>query len=304
MKEKILNSIHKDFVINGTFYDNTHIPNQISNAIYTFGDFSITDILAFIDTSDHQDGSHGMIITPECIYFQFGQAGQIKYNEITKLLLEKHHNTPTLKATVKFEKGGYAFGNKFIHPEIFIHFLSEITDVKVEMIMSNAEKVAHYVTIVLDDLINNEYEDVTLTFKQRMKVQEFYQNLAIINSYDEINYNYELQNLCTQTLTFFDELEIDSEEIDELNSIQQQIIQTNQEDQQIDNAKKYYDEMMDKYQHGDTSMIDQVKDAMNKLGIDESDLAGKSPDEIKSFLCLRFGISESMFDRFANKLKK
>ena len=37
-QEEILSYINDSLVINGSFYSNQNLPNQISNAIYTFGD--------------------------------------------------------------------------------------------------------------------------------------------------------------------------------------------------------------------------------------------------------------------------
>ena len=62
-QEEILSYINDSLVINGSFYSNQNLPNQISNAIYTFGDYNVFEILAFIDATKEQDGSRGMIIT-------------------------------------------------------------------------------------------------------------------------------------------------------------------------------------------------------------------------------------------------
>ena len=41
--------------------------------------------------------------------------------------------------------------------------------------------------------------------------------------------------------------------------------------------------MMNKYQQGDSEMFNRVKSIMSSMGIDENDLAGKSPEEIEDF---------------------
>ena len=46
-QEEILSYINDSLVINGSFYSNQNLPNQISNAIYTFGDYNVFEILAF-----------------------------------------------------------------------------------------------------------------------------------------------------------------------------------------------------------------------------------------------------------------
>lgn len=40
-QEEILSYINDSLVINGSFYSNQNLPNQISNAIYTFGDYNV-----------------------------------------------------------------------------------------------------------------------------------------------------------------------------------------------------------------------------------------------------------------------
>lgn len=303
-REELLTYINESLVIGGKFYDYKSIPSQISNAIYTFGDFSIIDVLGFIDASDELDGSKGMIITPSEIYFKFGQAGKITYTKITKLSLEIHHHNPVIKAIIKSDEGGYAFSNKVINPVAFIQMLTRVTGLEKELVMTSHEKVAYYVPMILDDIINDEYEDVVLTSGQEKQIKEFFRDLELINEMDDENYQYELEGLCKRVLSFVDELDLDSEEIDILIEIEAEFDKKDEQiDQQIDDAKKYYDDMVNKYQQGDPQMYEQLKSMMARLGIDESDLAGKSQDEIQDFLCERFGISKTMFEKMAAKFR-
>lgn len=169
------------------------------------------------------------------------------------------------------------------------------------VIFSYHEKVAFYVPIILADIENDEYEDVILTPQQIKIIQEFYTDLDKINKLENDNYKFELQLLCKRALDFFEQLELDSEEIDILFEVQQYF--DNQDEQKIDNAKKIYDDMMDKYQQGDHAMFDQIKGMMASLGIDENDLIGKSPEEIENFLCSRFGIPKSMLKKMTEGFK-
>ena len=168
--------------------------------------------------------------------------------------------------------------------------------------MTNHEKVAYYVPIVLQDLENDEYEDIELTLIEKNKIQEFYQDLSMIEQLDDENYQYELVNLCHQALAFFDDLGLDSDEIDELEKVEAVFNQADlEEEQKIENAKKFYDDMMDKYRHGDSEMYDRVKGIMNQFGIDENELTGKSTEEIEDILCSKFGISKSMMEKLVRK---
>lgn len=304
-KDELLYSINEDVVMNGKFYSKDQIPSQISQAIYMYGDSYIKDIVAFIDASENQDGSIGMIITPERIYFQFAQVGIIEYQKIKSLSLEKHHNQSIIKAIIKLDEKSYAFSHRIINPEIFIEWLSKVTHQDIEMIMTIHEKVAYYVNIILNDLEHDEYEDVELTSSQEKQMKEFYEELKVIEGLDEEDYCYELEGLCKNALMFFDELEIDSEEIDILLDIQEQFHQIyNQEEEKINNAKQMYDDMMNKYQQGDTEMVDKVKGMMESMGLHESDFIGKSNEEIEDMLCQRFGISKSMFESLMKRFKQ
>lgn len=164
------------------------------------------------------------------------------------------------------------------------------------MILTSHEKVIYYTTIVLNDLLNDEYEDIVLSNQQQQRIQEFFYNFELINKLDQENYDLEVELLCNQALDFFDELELDSEEIDVLLELQKQFEEKKQqEDEMLEGAKKYYDDMMNKYNNGDSSMFDQVKSIMHGLGINEKDMENKSPEELNQYiedLCTRFGISK------------
>lgn len=303
-REEMLSYLNDDLVIKGTFYSHLNIPSQISNAIYTFGRNDAFDILAFIDLSDELDGSKGMIITPQQIYFKLSQTGVIKYAQISYLGIEQHHQDPTIRGVIKSGEVTYAFTNRLINAPALVTLLSKITGNEIEMIMSDHEKVAYYVPIVLNDIENEEYEDLALTVEQLNKIKELHQDLTIVDSLDQDNYQYELENICTRAMSLFDELELDSDEIDILEQVQTEFMKKDeQEEQKIDQAQQFYDDMMNKYQQGDTQVLDSVKNMMASMGIDENELAGKSPDEIQDFLCERFGISKSMFEKLAGRFK-
>lgn len=300
-KEKILSILNKDFVIKGSVYSFKNIPSQIGNAIYSFGSNDIIDIIAFIDSSDNMDGSSGMIITSDKIYFQFNNKGTISYNDITKLEFEKSKST----AFITTKNYQYSFDNLFIDSQKLVMLLAEITNLDIDMILTDHEKVDYYVSIVLNDLLNDEYEDVILTNQQQHKIQEFFHELDLIKKLDQENYCLELELLCNHALNFFDELELDSEEIDILLALQKKFNnKNNQNDQMYEGAKKYYDDMMHKYQDGDPSMFNQMKGMMQSLGINEKDLENKSPAELNQYiedLCNRFGISKSQIEALAKK---
>ena len=77
----------------------------------------------------------------------------------------------------------------------------------------NIEKIAYLVPAVLDDVKDDLYEDVELTNEQYKKLKDLYDDVDTIHRYTDNTYYLELETLCRQALEFFNELEIDSEEI-------------------------------------------------------------------------------------------
>lgn len=306
-KENILKYINNDFAANATLYSFQNLPIQIGNAIYLYGSNEITDIIAFIDASEQQDGSLGMIITPSHIFYQFDNAGSFQYQDISYLSLEKHRHDQKAKATIKTNSSLYHLEDTPINEELFIQFLSNITEIDIDMILSSYEKVAYYVPIVLNDIIHDEYEDVFLTDLHKRKIKDFFDELNIINQLDDENYQYELKSLCSHALDFFDELELDSDEIDILYKVQEEFDKQKEKDEQIfDNAKRYYDDMMNKYKQGDSSMLNQMQSMLKNLGVDMDDLKNKSPEEMDQYindLCDRFHISRSQLDTLIKKFQ-
>ena len=303
-KKDILFYFDQDIITKGRYYTYENLPSQISQAIYLYGDSDIQDIVIFIDDSDEQDGSSGMIITPQALYYQFAHVGKIIFNDILSLSLQKHRHQDAV-GYIKTNQKTFAFDNTYCYIEKIINALSQCLDLDIHLSMTNHEKIEHYLQIILHDIENDEYEDVILTPKQKDKIQEFYQNLDLIQNLDDENYNYELETLCPQALAFFDELEFDSEEIDCLYAILEELNQ--KEDQMFQQAKQYYDDMMNQYQQGDSQMYNQMKSMMNMLGIHEEDLKDKSPEELNQYiedLCSRFGISKSQIENLAKRFQK
>lgn len=303
-KEELLTYFNEDIINKGHYYTYQNIPRQIGNAIYLYGSYTVFDIIVFIDLSQECDGSLGMIITPEGIYFQLNQKGYLPFQDIQNLSLEKHRQQDK-KAIIRTSTANYQLNDEYIDIEKFISNLSALTNISVDLVMTKHELIEHYITLVLHDLENDEYEDVELTDQQLKQMKELYENIHIIQSLDEQNYQYELETLLNQAIQFFDELELDSDEIDNLIHIQEELQQ--KQDQAFDQAKQYYDDMMHQYQQGNTKMYDQLKSMMNMLGINEDELKNKSPEEMNQYidnLCARFGISRSQIDKFTKRFQK
>ena len=293
-RDKLLSYIDDVFRCERGYYNYTGIPSTIGYAIYSYGSNDIKDIVSFIDLSDDLDGSKGIIFTEDALYFDLNVKASFKYDEITSLKLNKDRND--FKGYINDVLIDY----EYIQENMFIKMISNITDVDITLDMPDYEKIAYLVPAILDDIKDDLYEDVELTNEQYKKIKDLYDDVDTIHRYTDNTYYLELETLCKQALDFFNELEIDSEEIDELEAIY--LERTRQQDEAYDKAKAYYDEMMDNYKKGDTKMFDQIKSAMNMLGIKEEELAGKSPDEIEDYLCQKLGISKEQMAAMRKKM--
>ena len=293
-KENLLKEIEHVFGLERGYYPYHRLPSTISYAIYTYGSNDIRDIICFVDLSDELEGSQGIIFSDEGIYFDLNVQGQFKYKDITSLKLQKDHNLYTgyinnMKVT-----------HKYIQGNMFMQLLSYITDINIEADMNEYEKIAYFSTCILDDLYNEQYEDIILTEEQNAKVKHFYKELDRIHTYINNDYYIGLETLCPQMVLFFDDLGLDSEEMDELYVVYENM--TKKQDEAFDQAKEYYDKMMNDYRNGDTSMLDKMKQTMSMLGIKEEDFYGKTPSEVEDMLCQKLGITKEQFEMIKKKL--
>ena len=289
----------------GQFYDKQSLPSQVSNAIYQYGDNSDFDLLAYIDISDQQDGSKGMIITQTGIYFNLAMPGKIIYQDIVQIALKKPLLQDTLIAFIKTKDKAYQFKDYIINALQLIQFLSEITGLDIDYLMNDYEKVEYFVPIVLQDILDDVYEDTVLDEEMTKKITDMQEELQTIRSLSMNEYQDELMLLNNKALDLFEELALDSEEIDQLVQVQTNL--QNQEDQRYNQFKNYYDQMMDQYKNGNTGQFDQIQTMMNRLGLDEETLKNKSPEELNQILedlCSRFGISKSQIERMAQRFNK
>lgn len=93
--------------------------------------------------------------------------------------------------------------------------------------------------------LNDEYEDIELTTQLKNKINSFLHDLELIEKLDDSQYNDELEQLCLHALNFFDELELDSEEIDILIELKKDFDNKKyRNSQQVNESKKYYEDLM------------------------------------------------------------
>lgn len=289
--------IDEDIVNKAKFYDNNHLPKQLSNAMYLFGDNQDFEIIAFIDASANQDGSQGLIMTTKAAYFLFNSMDSFKYEEIRKLFLVWNSELNNFFAKIQTTNKIFVFKNDYLNLDNFIKILAQITGLTIDFEMDPYQKVMYFVPLILNDLKDDVYEDLTLTSLQLKQIKDIEHELIMIR----LAYQDEIRALCRYCLDFFEQLSLASEEIDALNQAQQFFDQkSKQEDAQLTQAKQWFDQMSKNYQQGDTQMYDQLQALMKSLGIDEEVLKNMSNEELDEYvkkMCQKFGISQSLFDK-------
>ena len=302
-KEIILENLDESIVNEATFYSQQNIPSQISQALYLYGSTTDYQVLGFIDASG--DGSKGMIFTDQGIYFCFKEPHFFLYEDIEKLILGKKEETFDFFAKIKTKTSTFVFKNNYLNLKEFIECLSGILEMPISYEMSAYEKVEYFVPLVLDDLKEDVYEDLELTKQQYQQIKDIEHELEMAKELKDLDYQDECRSLCRYCLDFFESLGLDSDEIEALNEAQSFFDQQDsQENQQLEGAKRWVDEMMSNYQNGDTGMYDQMKSTMGNLGIDEEKLKNMSNEEVNQYvqdMCKKFGISQSLFDKLKDK---
>ena len=302
-KEIILENLDESIVNEATFYSQQNIPSQISQALYLYGSTTDYQVLGFIDASG--DGSKGMIFTNQGIYFCFKEPHFFLYEDIEKLILVKKEETFDFYAKIKTKISTFVFKNNYLNLKEFIECLSGILEMPISYEMSAYEKVEYFVPLVLDDLKEDVYEDLELTKQQYQQIKDIEHELEMAKELKDLDYQDECRSLCRYCLDFFESLGLDSDEIEVLNEAQSFFDQQDsQENQQLEGAKRWVDEMMSNYQNGDTGMYDQMKSTMENLGIDEEKLKNMSKEEVDQYvqdMCKKFGISQSLFDKLKDK---
>lgn len=302
-KEIILENLDESIVNEATFYSQQNIPSQISQALYLYGSTTDYQVLGFIDASG--DGSKGMIFTDQGIYFCFKEPHFFLYEDIEKLILVKKEETFDFYAKIKTKTSTFVFKNNYLNLKEFIECLSGILEMPISYEMSAYEKVEYFVPLVLDDLKEDVYEDLELTKQQYQQIKDIEHELEMAKELKDLDYQDECRSLCRYCLDFFESLGLDSDEIEALNEAQSFFDQQDsQENQQLEGAKRWVDEMMSNYQNGDTGMYDQMKSTMGNLGIDEEKLKNISNEEVNQYvqdMCKKFGISQSLFDKLKDK---
>ena len=149
------------------------------------------------------------------------------------------------------------------------------------------------------------YAKINLALDVIRKREDGYHELEMISQLSLAQQEDELRALCRYALDFFERFGLESEEIDALYQAQQFFDQkSDDEDQQLEGAKRWFDEMSESYRQGNTEMYDQLKTTMNNLGINEEALKNMSSEELDEYvkdMCRKFGISQSLFEKMKDR---
>lgn len=280
-----------DLVIEGHLYLD-HFPNTVSNAIYNYGDSDIKDITAYYEYEEN-----GFILTDTALYLSFNTNTKIVLNELSKLKYNPKNNTLMIDH--------YLLNTDTINLDYFSKLLNEITHVDIELDLKDEEKIEYYVDIVLEDLLENNYEDVVLSNDDYNKIKEFKEEIELINSYPQVQKEEEYDVLNRHALEFFDSLELDSEEIDALEKIYGQ--HQNLNNKTFNDSMNQYEDLINGIKNGDPQKMNKIKSMASSLGINLDDLQNKSPEELNQYvddLCERFNISKSQLETLAKRFGK
>lgn len=265
----------------GHVYLQNQLPAQISNAIYQYGSSEDYHVILYVDLSTGLDGSKGLIFTENNLYFQLTKKGQINYQNIQSITLKKNKKQLFVKIQTKDEH--YTFSDTIFDIEQLCTVLSKLTTLEVSYDLSLHEKVLYDISIILSDIENNEYEDLELDEIELNQLDTLKGDMQGIYELGDQAYILEIELLLSRALEFFDQLGLDSDEIDELVSIREQF---NQKQNQA---------------------FEQAKSMASNMGVDMDLLKNKSPEELNQMvddLCDKFHISRNQVETLAKKFMK
>lgn len=283
-------------------YTKENIPAYISTAIYSYGDSSIYDIVYYIDLSE--DHTKGIIITPDKIYYHISRSRMIDLKDIQELKLHLTRHDVNNECLIQTSDNKFAFDDTYINSKQFIQLLADMLDINITYVIEDHEAIEYYSKMIIDDVLNDVYEDVVVDEHIQSMIDSIKEELAQIENEEGASYNYSLEKLLTPMLELIDELEIDSDEVDALFKIQDKL-QKQQEDL-YNQTKSYYDTMAKQYADGNTALFDQVKRMTKNFGLDEETLQSNTPEQNEQLLdnlCERLGISRAQIEKLAERFK-
>lgn len=265
----------------GHVYLQNQLPAQISNAIYQYGSSEDYHVILYVDLSTDLDGSKGLIFTEDNLYFQLTKSGMINYHDIQSITLKKKRKQFFVK--IQTMDKYYTFSDAIFDIEQLCTVLSKLTTLEVSYDLSLHEKVLYDISLVLSDIENNEYEDLELDEIESNQLDTLKNDIQGIYELDDQAYILEIELLLSRALEFFNQLGLDSDEIDDLTSIREQF---NQKQNQA---------------------FEQVKSMASNMGVDMDSLKNKSPEELNQMvddLCDKFHISRNQVETLAKKFMK
>lgn len=269
-----------------TYYKD-NLPQSIGQAIYYYGDNSDYDVTYYME----QDPEHGVILTSTALYYSLTQKGSLKLKDLTAIEVKKErgHDKELILVTADSRHIFYAHECDL---DDLIEELVDATEIPVTYPMDVFNRIYYLSDLILNDVKDDVYEDVTLTPLQEEQLSSYLDTVNKAEELDDNNFRIEMEILVDHVTSLVHELELDSEDIDALEQAQQEM--SAQEDQMFDQFQNLY-----------ANNKDTIK---NMTGIDIDDLKNKSPEELNGMLddlCTRFNISKDQLTelamRFQNK---
>lgn len=258
------------------------MPASIGQAIYEYGDNSITNVILYLE-----DGEHGYILTDKAFYYSFESKGSLKIADLSEVMIRqtRHQEKELILVANGVHHMFYAHNFDF---RDLLDELEELKEVTITYPMNVDDRIRYLSDVILHDIKNDVYEDTVLNDLQKEKLTNYLETVAHAENLDETNYHLEMELLVDHVLDLCHELELDSEEIDALEQAGNEMHE--QENKMFDSFNDMYAQNKDK-----------IKDV---TGIDMDDLKNKSPEELNSMvddLCARFNISKDQLTELASR---
>lgn len=267
-------------------YDRTNLPASIGTAIYSYGDNHIKDIVLY----GENDPEHGFILTPDTLYYAFANKGAVVLSQLSKISIQKPHKQER-RLILTADQTNHIFTDKDFDLDDLLEDLLDLTDVEVTYDMNVYDQIAYLSAMILNDIKDDMYEDITLTPLQSEQLNNYLDSIRTAEDMDENNYRMEMELLVDHVIDLCHDLALESDDVTALEKAQTQMNET--ENQMFDQFKDMY-----------ANKKDQIKDI---TGIDMDDLQNKTPEELNQMvddLCARFNISKDQLTELAARFNQ
>jgi hypothetical protein len=266
-------------------YYKENLPQSIGQAIYFYGNNADFDVLYYCEG----DAEHGVILTSSALYYSLTQKGQLLLKDLTEIQVKKERGHEKELILVTPDTRALFYEHE-CDLEGLIEELVDATELAITYPMDVFNRIYYLSDLILNDVKDDVYEDVTLTPLQEEQLTSYLDTVQKAEELDDNNFRIEMEILVDHVTSLVHELELDSEDIDALEEAQKEMSQ--QEDQMFNQFQDLY-----------ANNKDTIK---NMTGIDMDDIQNKSPEELNDMLddlCTRFNISKDQLTKLAARFQ-